>query len=243
MFEVIPSEDFNKYYIERHNKLKHKDILPVAPLACLFVGRKGTGKTSSLYSLIKNGYEGSKTFDLVVGFFGSKDGNKVWKNMNSKKMRVEVKNNFDEFEFLEFIHELEKKQIKRLEKKLRPISVCVIVDDFASDTFFRGRPIQKALLNSRHYGLSIFISTQKLKMAPPVIRANVDMFLITSLTPIELKTFAEENSSLTHSVKDIYNYYKKVKDKGKYNFLVVNFKNDEKQRFRNGIDGEFLGEE
>ena len=108
---IIPSENRGKD--RKWEKLNLKFFKP--PFILLAVGTVGSGKSSYCYSIVKNF---QKYFDLLLVITGTRDSNKCWEDLETKKLNVVVKNQFEEDTLTELVEDLENtNEDARREKK------------------------------------------------------------------------------------------------------------------------------
>lgn len=111
-------------------------------------------------------------------------------------------------------------------------NILLVYDDTASQKkFWNSNQVQQLIFNSRHYKISVIITTQNYKSIPKPLRLNTSIFVLYfTANQDELKNiYAENNSNLTF--KQFDSMFKTVCNKADYNFLCINYQNNEKYRY------------
>ena len=108
--------------------------------------------------------------------------------------------------------------------KMKKLYSCLlIIDDCAEDrVFMRYSKILHGLYTkSRHFGLSVITSSQKLNALAPIVRLNTSSLYIFKLkNQAELDTFIQEQSALVDK-KTMLQIYRLAVDAQPYSFLFV----------------------
>ena len=227
--EPIPSE--NKPKDKRLKKIPFK-TLPSLPTNCVILGRVGSGKSSCLYSMLKDGYVNGKksVFDEMVFYLGNKESAPAFEKIPCKNKAILY--NFDPDAFEEYLESLKKHQLERLEKNKPPLNVAIIMDDFAGVSLLKKQkgksssPLERLFLTSRHEAnCSIFFLSQVLKSAgftTPTIRNNVMTWIVYSMTKPEIEKMAEDHCQ-QYSPKEFIQIYNKIMETP-YNFLTIDYR-------------------
>lgn len=111
-------------------------------------------------------------------------------------------------------------------------NILLVYDDCASNKkFWNSTQVQQLIFNSRHYKISIIITTQNYKSIPKPLRLNTSIFILYYTANLdELKNiYNENNSNLTF--KQFSNMFSRVCNTKDYNFLTINYQNPEKYRY------------
>lgn len=112
-------------------------------------------------------------------------------------------------------------------------NILLVYDDTASQKkFWNSSAVQQLIFNSRHYKISIIITTQNYHSIPKPIRLNTSLFILyytANLT--ELKSIYDENNS-NLTFKQFSSMFSKVCNSKDYNFLVINYQNNELHRYQ-----------
>lgn len=232
--DIIPSEE--KKEDTRFLKLKNNDLLPKPPFYGCIIGATGTGKSSIIWTFVKKLYK--NYFDHIIIYNGVKDANKAWSKLENDKVKVDVLNDFDRQEFSNFLDELEELQLKR-QKKDKPLeNVLVVFDDMITFGISKRNSIgilDRAVQNRRHFNLSILQNSQVYHQLNKSHRClNTDFLIITSVNVKDAQSIAEEHSNGVNPDKviDLINYV----NKERFNFFMIDYRQDLENRFRKNLD-------
>lgn len=139
--------------------------------------------------------------------------------------------NFIEEPSLEFLQDLIQEQkliIKRYGKEIADDILLVYDDTIAYKKFWNSTRVRKMIFNSRHFKISIIITSQDYKSLPKAIRLqNSNLVLYQTCNKDELKSIYSENSSkmpfndFMTMLDDIYS--------NEYSFLSINYQNPKHQ--------------
>ena len=233
--KVIPSEE--KPPDKRIKKIKYE--LPKIPSNMFFLGRCGSGKTCALYSLLNEGYvhNGKSIFDEIVIYLGTLDAAESFKKLPCKN--ILVLHEFDADDFQKYLDDLKKHQMERLDKKKRPLNVCIVFDDFAADRLLKplrggASPLEKLVLTSRHEcNATVMFCSQTFRskgFATPTIRNNFNYYFLFTIARNDLEKVADEHSAdLTKD--EFMELYHEI-HKQPYQFMMIDLK---KMCFRRGF--------
>ncbi len=211
-------------------------LLPKTPATIIAYGRIGGGKSSVMYSWLKNMFP--NYYDEVLIFCGSSDSQKAFEGIPQK--RVVFMTEYDEDAFTKYIDKLKADQLERMKEKKRPLNVFIGFDDiiFAQAISSKGKPTmaERVILISRHeLNATIFICVQHSKQVSPAMRNNTMYNIILPLQKNDLLKVAEEHAGHLSSDEFLKMYYK-IMNSGKYEFVVVDYKAPEERRFRHKWD-------
>ena len=232
--EIMPSETKHPKLLKKISKLE--SILPKPPFFIIIQGSVGSGKTSLQYSLL-NSYQDSSFFDIIYFYNRVSDSDKVWLSFEKdKKTAVEIFNNYSDSRLLKQIDEIDKVQNMRRDKKRRPLNILFVFDDMAySNIVSRGKAtaLDQLVINRRHYNISLIVTSQTYKALNINLRTNnlSHLFLMRANLK-DLKLIAEDHNAGMIEENDFIELYKTVKEKGKYNFLVVDYQDDPDKMFK-----------
>lgn len=111
-------------------------------------------------------------------------------------------------------------------------NILLVYDDCASNKkFLNSNQVQQLMFNSRHYKVSIIITTQNYFSIPKPLRLNTSIFALFYTANLkELKSIYEENNS-NLNFKQFNSMFSKVCNIKDYNFLTINYQNTEKYRY------------
>ena len=212
----------------------HFDVEAPLPNTChtsLFIGSKGTGKSTLLLNLLLQNSMYNKKFDNIYIFSKT-----IKLDAKFKKVRLDSRKIFTTFDeeslsnilmsVSESIEKVKKENDEKPPSEREDLPLTLIIfDDMISDcaTFNNSRGIMSTLyFNARHYRLSIWVSAQKMTgCIPTALRENVDcIFLYRLPNRRNLKIVWEEFAS-DIAFDDFYDMYS-VSTEGKGNFFFIN---------------------
>lgn len=163
----------------RDNQIIETDgILPMGSRIHMFVGSKGSSKTTTILNLLslkESPYH--KYFKNIILISPSAHADKKLSKLYGELDREgKVYNELNEETVEDVISRLEE---WNAEAK-KPIQNLLIIDDSGDrlPTGKRASGITKIFTNSRHLNLSIFLVLHKFTQAPPVVRNSVDTLFI-----------------------------------------------------------------
>ena len=148
-----------------------------------------------------------------------------------------------------FIEEVDIKLLKELISEQKQIistfgksiadSILLIYDDCASETkFWKSQAVQKLIFNSRHFKISMLITSQNYKSLPKSLRLNMSQVVLFSTSnEAELKAIYDENSS-SLGFKEWLKIYREITDKP-FNCLVINYQNKKEYKLQDAFE-EFI---
>jgi hypothetical protein len=228
--EPIPSE--LKPEDKRIKAMNYKN-LPKLPATFMILGRCGSGKSSILYSLLTKGYtygKGKKSvFDECISYLGTMDAVDTFK-------KLPIKNNvvlqeFDPDDFIEYLDDLKKHQMEKLEQNKPPLNTLIIFDDFVGQNLMKphkgkASPLERLALTSRHEcNATIMFCSQAFKntgFSTVTVRNNITTYIISNMTRPEIEKVAEDHcQDLTP--KEFIEIYEKIMKKP-YNFMVIDYR-------------------
>jgi len=211
-------------------------MLPVTPATVIAYGRIGGGKSSIMYSWLKNMFP--NYYDEVLIFCSSSDSRKAFEGLPQK--RIVFMTDYDDSAFTTYIDKLKADQIERMKDKERPLNIFIGFDDivFAEAISSKGKPTmaERVMLISRHeLNATVFICVQNSKQVNPSMRNNTVYNIILPLQKNDLAKVAEEHSGHL-STDEFMRMYYGIMGKGSHQFIVVDYKAPEARRFRHNWD-------
>jgi hypothetical protein len=155
-------------------------------------------------------------------------------NQNPEYNLELTNNNFTEEVSIELIKGIIAEQKMVIEKfgKSYADRVLMLFDDTASNKkFWNSQAVQQLMFNSRHYKVSLIITTQAFHSIPKSLRLNMSMLIVYyTANATELKSIYEENSSNLN-----FNQFKRMFDyvcnDRPFNFLTINYQNSQEYRY------------
>ncbi len=158
--------------------------MPTCP-AILLIGRRRSGKTVTTMNLMRH-Y--SKQCKFAIAFVGS---NNTIKDFSAHMPSTFIYNDMD----FEVLQRLIDKQ-NAVSRSRSPDRILVIIDDLAYGNFFKAKQIKQLVCNGRHLGITLIITTQYLRVCPPIFRANVDIVLAAQEKSTAYRKALFENFSI-----------------------------------------------
>ena len=223
----IPSEDIG--IDKRFLKLKHHDVLMKPPFTCAVIGAISAGKTSFGYTAMNDLY--ANYFDEVVVICGTIDSKDSWEKI--KQRNVVFLNSFHDEAFQEYLHDIEKVQEERKEKGKYPLRIALILDDIVFEGMNKHRQglIDKLFMTCRHFNISIIIMLQHSKQISAGMRNQIMYWILFRVTANDLEKISSEHGNLLND-KQFQNMYNEIQKKGKYEFIMIDYKSPLETRFR-----------
>lgn len=209
----------------------HNELINNTPFyLCCIIGRKGSGKTSLLWSLLKLSCVKNKT--IVRIFSSTFNIDETMINIIDKlnKYGVEVqtfdniydgKINILEQQFNELKENINDMKEEFKNKKKIYSKYIYIIDDLAD--ILKDKSLQKIIFKHRHYLTSFIINTQYYKSLSVGIRTNSNILCLYSDIGYDTlkKIYEEKINSNKFSFNDFLYYYEQI-TKEKYNFMYIN---------------------
>jgi len=237
----IPSE--NKPKDARLSRLEH-DYLPQLPATFYVLGQCGSGKSSILWNLLTKGYVHGKSkksvFDECLIYLGTLDSKETFEKKLPIKNKL-ILEEYDPNDFEEYMDDLKKHQMDKLEKNKAPLNTCIIFDDFVGAGLMKKPrpnvppPIEKLCLTSRHEAnSSIFFCSQVYKgsgFSVPSVRNNITTFIISKMGRQELAKIAEELCGDYEPDEWLY-HYDSALAKRPYNFVTYDHRRPDGDKWR-----------
>lgn len=239
---VIPAE--RKPHDRRFDLLRYPH-LPKLPANIMILGQCGSGKSSILYSLITEGYtygnKGSKKkksiFDEGIVYLGTQDAIDAFQKLPIKNHVV--LQDFDPDDFEEYLDDLKKHQMEKLERGKPPMNTIIIFDDFAGVNLMKrrgnkGSPLERLALTSRHEcNATLVMCSQVYRnsgFSHPVVRNNITTYILSQMSRPEVAKIAEELSG-DMTPDEFIEVYDKIMAKKRYNFMVYDTRRPLDQRW------------
>lgn len=224
--EIIPfkSKKDNK-------KILHTDIINLPFWTCYLCGKKGSGKTSVIGSLLMNTSIPKYTIIRIFSTTTKQDETmkEILKKFDKYKQEYEIYENlYDEDgnnllekqfkeiqdEIIELTPKLEKSKV------LYPLYIYVI-DDMSH--ILRDKQLEKFIFRHRHLRTCWIISNQYWATISPSIRTNINFLILfgdISLDKLKM-IYNEKINSKKFSFDDFLNLYDNITSQ-KYQFVYVN---------------------
>lgn len=137
--------------------------MPSCPVI-LLIGRRRSGKTVTTLNIMRHF---SNQCKFALAFVGS---NSTVVDFSKHMPSTFIYTDMD----MDVLQSLIDKQ-NAVSRTRTPDRVLVIIDDLAYGNFFKSQQIKQLVCNGRHLGITLIITTQYLRVCPPIFRANVDI--------------------------------------------------------------------
>lgn len=211
-------------------------LLPITPATVIAYGRIGSGKSSVMYSWLKNMFP--RYYDEVVIFCSSTDSRRAFEALPQEEVCFLTE--YDDDTFRAYLDALKEHQMERMSEGKAPINVFIGFDDIVfTQAISRrggGSMVEKLMMICRHeLNATVFICVQHSKQVNPAMRNNTLYNVILGVQKNDLAKIAEEHAGhlSTDEFLDMYNTVVLPK---KHGFIVVDYKAPEFMRFRDGFD-------
>ena len=212
---------------------EHHEFLPPTPCTAIIYGAIGSGKSSLLYSWLKNLFP--HYYDECLIFCGSADSKEAFESVPQK--RVVFLTDYDDDAFTDYIDKLKEHQLERMAAHKPPLNIFIGMDDivFSQSISSKGKPsmAERLMLICRHeLNATVIICVQHSKQVNPAMRNNTLLHILTRLQKNDLQKVAEAHCNHL-SAKEFMTMYHDI-HKDPYQFLVVDYKAPPSKRFRHG---------
>jgi len=236
---VIPSEKIPTK--NRKQDAKLPAYLPPARGLVILQGSAGSGKSSLLYSMIKE-YQKQHYYDVIIVYNRCSDSDFVWEGFQSKKTDVQIYNHYDNEELLDILKNLdEEQQERRMAKpeKRRLLNVLFVFDDMIYSgicSAYKKSAVDELVINRRHMNATVMITSQSYKALNQNIRTNnVSQMIVLRANAKDLQNIGEEHNAGVCNVDDFIAMYTLCKDYGNYEYLVVDYRKAQDKMFSRGF--------
>lgn len=238
--EIIPSERIPTKNLKQDDKLP--SYLPHGRGLVLIQGSAGSGKSSFLYSMIKD-YQRTNYFDVIIVYNQVSDSDHVWRGFGTKKTEVEVFNRYDDAELYDIIANIDEAQANI--RELRPsdqklLNIAFIFDDMIYSGIcapHKKSALDQLVINRRHLNCQVFITSQSYHALNQNIRTNnVSMVVVMRANVRDLVNIGMEHNAGVCSIDDFIEMYNHCKDIGNYEYLVVDYSKPQNRIFSRGFE-------
>jgi len=138
--------------------------------------------------------------------------------------------------FLQDIIEEQKYIINTYGKDVADEVLLIFDDTIAQRVFWASEQVQNMIFLSRHYKVSLIITSQSYKSLPKGLRLNMTFVCLFYTANVdELKSIYSENSNNTN-FKEFLEIFKKVCFSKAFNFLTINYQSDQQHRLQSAFD-------
>lgn len=213
---------------------KH-EFLPPTPCTAIIYGAIGSGKSSLLYSWLKNLFP--NYYSECIIFCGSADSKEAFESLPQK--RVVFLTDYDDEAFTDYINLLKTDQLERMAAGKAPLNIFIGMDDivFSQSISSKGKPsmAERLMLICRHeLNATVIIAVQHSKQVNPAMRNNTLLHILTRLQRNDLQKVAEAHCNHLTEKEFMAMYHDVTKEP--YQFLVIDYKAPPSKRFRHGWD-------
>jgi len=240
---VIPAQ--NAIPDKKIDAMKYKDILPEVPCNIMVLGRCKSGKSSFIYSLMTEflvyGKNKNSIYDEMIIYLGTQDSLDAFESIKCKNKTI--LHEFDGNDFEEYLEDLKEHQMSKIEKGKKPLSVCILFDDFVGEGALKptktGKApiLQRLALTSRHEcNATIILASQTYKssgLANPALRNNIHYYICYSMSRNDIEKFVEEHQGM-YQKDELIEHFLNVFQKP-YSFIMVNYNKPEHLRYTEGF--------
>lgn len=204
------------------------DVFPRCPNSGCFLGPSGTGKTTTIVSLLLGPYRG--VYEQIHIFSPSVHIDSAWNVVKELAQNLEGSSFHDEWEpaALERILSEQREKIRKLKdaKTKKPLSqILIVLDDWADHPEIMhsaSNLLATLYVRGRHVGASVWVSSQKLTAISLVARVNFRFMCVWRLRNAkEIQAVIEELSAL-HPPHVLYEMYHTAIEDEDFSFWYIN---------------------
>ena len=178
--------------------------------------------------VVKKGNKKKSVFDEIVCYIGNRESDWAFESLPCKN--ILVLHEFDNDAFDEYIEDLRKHQLERLEKKKPPLNVCIVFDDMATQDLLKKRngksPLASLLLTSRHELNATCVFCSQIYKSQgfniPMIRNNITTWIIYNMSKPEWDKIAEDHAN-NFDPKELTVHYEDMMATP-HNFMVIDYR-------------------
>ena len=209
--------------------LRYK-FLPKLPANIMLLGSAGAGKSSILWSLLTEGYTYGKKktsiFDEGLVYLGTQDALAAFEKLPIKNFVILQEFNPDDFE--EYLDDLKKHQMEKLERGKAPMNTIIVFDDFVGQGLMKhnkgkSSPLERLALTSRHEANATLVFCSQIYrgsgFSSAVVRNNITTYILSHMSRPEIEKIAEELSG-DMTPDEFISLYDRIMAKKPYNFMV-----------------------
>jgi len=202
------------------------------PFRMVIVASSGGGKSSFIYSILKQNKMYGNFFDKILIWNGSPRYNETYKKLKN----AEVYNDYDEEEIKELVDDIRALQQQRKKDGKRFYRILFVFDDYSSKGLVKRNSVNivdDVFCSGRNAGISVIITAQVYKHINRNCRmTNVTHLVLMGVNREQLNEIAEEHQSETANPDDIVNLYQKIRKEDPYGHLIVDYTKGMKNRYR-----------
>jgi ABC-type dipeptide/oligopeptide/nickel transport system ATPase component len=212
-YEKIPKRFLTKSHNPHYDKHKIK-----IPFRLLITGASGSGKTSTLLSLINIM---PNTWEKIVIITKNKD-EPLYNWLEDKLGKDGLK-----------IQEINKEGMPDLDKFDKTQNNLVVMDDLVGEK--NQKPMEDFFLRARKKGCSLVYITQSYYQVPKMIRNNLTYLIIKQISSMKNLVMISREYDLGLDKQDLINMYEDATE-NKAGFLMIDLEANPKEKFRKNFD-------
>lgn len=209
-----------KYMADEYPKIKHP--LPKPPFCLCLVAPTKSGKSNLIVNLLKNSYFGYDEIFKEIYYISPTVGiDETLRSINEDDDIIKIDDE-DDLKYLDdILNDIVKSQKSKPKEEREP--VLIVLDD-CLDYLKKSKRLDSLPSYSRHYNISIIITSQVYNALPTKLRKNASSYLIARIyNNKDLQNIEEEIGANFHDFRN--NYDKATKEK--YSFLYIDNRNIE----------------
>jgi len=159
-----------------------------------------------------------------------------WKQLETKKSDVVVKNRFNADELEQFLDDIQNENVALLDTKKKPLNTLILFDDMIfSNTMdkMRGNIIDHIVSIHRHKDINVsllFCSQSYTALSRNLRVLNCSAVFLFQVNKTDLERIAEEHSGLLDK-DEFITIFKQLRKKDKYAPFVINYRKALEKRF------------
>jgi hypothetical protein len=205
---------------DEYPKIKHP--LPKPPFTLALIAPTKSGKSNLIVNLLKNSYFGYDDIFKEIYYISPTVGiDETLRSINEDDDIIKIDQEEDLQYLDDILNDIVKSQKSKQKEEREP--VLIVLDD-CLDYLKKSKRLDSLPSYSRHYNISIIITTQVYNALPTKLRKNASCYLIARIyNNKDLQNIEEEIGANFHDFKN--NYDKATKEK--YSFLFVDNRNIE----------------
>jgi hypothetical protein len=205
---------------DEYPKIKHP--LPKPPFTLALIAPTKSGKSNLIVNLLKNSYFGYDDIFKEIYYISPTVGiDETLRSINEDDDIIKIDQEEDLQYLDDILNDIVKSQKSKSKEEREP--VLIVLDD-CLDYLKKSKRLDSLPSYSRHYNISIIITTQVYNALPTKLRKNASAYLIARIyNNKDLQNIEEEIGANFHDFRN--NYDKATKEK--YSFLFVDNRNIE----------------
>jgi hypothetical protein len=212
--------DLKILQVKKMNKMNEypniKKPLPKPPFTLALIAPTKSGKSNLIVNLLKNSYFGyDDVFEEIYYISPTVNLDDTLKAISEDDEIIKIDEE-DDLKFLDdILNDIVKNQKAKPKEEREPI--LIVLDD-CLDYLKKSKRLDSLPSYSRHYNISIIITSQVYNALPTKLRKNASAYLIARIYNYkDLQNIEEEIGANFHNFRENYD----IATKDKYNFLFV----------------------